>query len=642
MAISRRALVALTFLLLSPLQLIAGKDGGTAQAVPTPVLASPNVELIDSDPGTAAISGEFSPSAPFFYVSGLDSISVFDVSNPRNPVLKGKLGNLVFENEAMSYGERRDASGKVVKRFVLVGIDLLQVNPALDRTNPDDSTNVGGQQVQVVDVTDPANPKTLSKTPATEAQGGVTRGTHTVQCVDLTCDYAYTSGDGENAQGANGGFSIVDLRDLTKPRQLKTVKSPVDNRNADGIGGGHYWDIDDAGIAWHTGGGGKAAFDISDPTNPKVIAATNADGAKTPLNDFILHNSMRPNGRSFKAGAAPSLASGNVGLVTEEDYANDGDEVICDRSGTFQTWEIPDLDGAAYRAGNPDLATGKGTIRPLDSFQAPAETGGGASTPVGGFCSAHWFDYHQSGIVAQGWYQQGMRLIDVRDPKDIKQFGFFTGGASQVWDAYFVPARNADGSVKADRAKTNIVYIADAARGIDTFEIKDLPKDIETGPRTTTAADPFQSPPNPGVTGLGTDGRTSAGGGSAPGAGGRARCGAPTSRFLKGSTLRTTSARLRGTASPGKGCTLRSVFVSIGRITGQQCRFLQANGKFGAKRNCLRTQYVKAKGTKSWSFSRKVHLPRSSYVVWSRAINSAGAVERKARPRNLRQLRVRR
>ena len=484
-----------------------------------------------------------------------DSISVYDVSNPRDPVLKGKLGNLVFENEAMSYGERRDASGKVVKRFVLVGIDLYQVSPALDRTTPDDSSNVGGQQVQVVDVTDPANPRTLSKTPASEAQGGVTRGTHTVQCV----------------------------------------------------GGGHYWDIDDAGIARHTGGGGKAAFDISDPVNPRVIAATNTDGAKTPLNDFILHNSMRPNGRSFKAGAAPSLASGNVCLVTEEDYADDGDEVVCDRSGTFQTWEIPDLDGAAYRAGNPDLAAGKGTIRPLDSFQAPAETGGGASTPVGGFCSAHWFDYHQSGIVAQGWYQQGMRLIDVRNPSDIKQFGFFTGGATQVWDAYFVPARNADGSVKADRSKTNIVYTADALRGIDTFEIKDLPKDIETGPRTTTARDPFASPPNPGVTGLGTDGRTSGGG---------------------------------GTASPGTGCTLRSVLVSIGRITGERCRFLKADGTFGARRSCLRAQYVEAKGTRSWSFSRSVRLPRGSYVVWSRAIDSAGAVELKARPRNLRRLRV--
>ncbi len=68
--------------------------------------------------------------------------SVFDVSDPRNPRLTGKLGNLAFENEAMSYGERRDASGKVVRRFVLVGIDLFQVDPRLDRTNVD--RNVGG------------------------------------------------------------------------------------------------------------------------------------------------------------------------------------------------------------------------------------------------------------------------------------------------------------------------------------------------------------------------------------------------------------------------------------------------------------------------------------------------------------------
>ena len=49
---------------------------------------------------------------------------------------------------------------------------------------------------------------------------------------------------------------------------------------------------------------------------------------------------------------------------------------------------------------------------------------------------------------------------------------------------------------------------------------------------------------------------------------------------------------------------------------------------------------MKAKGTRTWSFSRKVRLPRGSYVVWSRATNSAGSIERKAKSRNLRQMKV--
>ena len=489
MAISRRALLALTLLVLSPLLLVLGKEGGTATALPTPVLASPNVELLTTVPGSAAISGEFSPSAPYFYTSGLDSISVFDVSDPKRPVLKGKLANVVFENEAMSYGERRDASGAVVKRFVLVGIDLYQVTPDLDRTSV--SRNVGGQQVMVVDVTDPTAPKILSKTPGSTAQGGVTTSTHTVQCVDLRCDYAYTAGDLE-------GFSIIDLRDLANPKQVKTVKSPAGDANpAFASGGGHFWDVDDAGVAWHTGAGGTAAFNITDPLNPLALGGTNAEGAKAPLNDFIHHNSARPNARSFRPGQTPSLANGNVALVTEEDYANDGDEVVCDRSGTFQTWSVPDLDGATFRAGNPGMQTGRGTMAPLDSFQAPAEAGGGLSTPVGGFCSAHWFDYHQSGVIAQGFYQQGLRLIDVNDPRDIKQSGYFTPGASQVWDAYWVPARNADGTAKANREKTNIVYTADALRGLDVLEVSGLPPAVAARKPAKPAKDPFQSPPNP-------------------------------------------------------------------------------------------------------------------------------------------------
>ena len=123
--------------------------------------------------------------------------------------------------------------------------------------------------------------------------------------------------------------------------------------------------------------------------------------------------------------------------------------------------------------------------------------GSAAQTPVGGFCSAHWFDYHQSGVIAQGWYQQGLRIIDVNDPRTIKQSGYFTAGASEVWDAYWVPARNADGTAKANREKTNIVYTADALRGIDVLEVSGLPPAVEPRKPTRQVTDPFLSPANP-------------------------------------------------------------------------------------------------------------------------------------------------
>jgi hypothetical protein len=289
-----------------------------------------------------------------------------------------------------------------------------------------------------------------------------------VACIAETdCDYAYSAGS-----GSGGTFSIIDLRDLDMPVQIATAKSPASAPNAIfTTGSWHYWDFDSAGFGWHTGSGGSAAFVVSDPLAPKVLNATDERGTATPWNDFIHHNSMPPNATRFQRGREASVGNGNVLLVTEEDYYNDGDELACERAGTFQTWKIPDLDGEAYNSANPELAPNEGTIEPLDLLN-PVALGDGLSTPVGGFCSAHWFDYHQSGIIAQGYYQQGLRLIDVRNARDLRQYGYVTGGASEVWDAYWVPRRDRKGRVTGK--KTNVVYTTDLVRGLDVYEV-DLP-----------------------------------------------------------------------------------------------------------------------------------------------------------------------
>jgi hypothetical protein len=504
----------------------------------------------------------------------------------------------------MTAGERRLPDGSI-QRFVLIGNDLFQTEG--DPRGIERGFGAGGRELIIVDVTDPAAPKIIGRTPTSEAQGGATTSTHTVACMNAPCTIAYSAGDEE-------GFSIFDLSDLTKPRQIKTVKSPAGGPNpVFTSGAGHHWQVDGAGVAWHAGSGGTAAFDISDPLNPQPLNGTDANGTKSPYNDFIHHNSQRPNARAFQPGRAPSVAAGNVALITEEDYANDGDELVCERSGSFQSWEVPSLDGAAYQAANPQREPSKGTMRVLDTIQAPAEAGGGLSAPVGGFCSAHWFDYHQSGTVALGHYQQGLRLIDVRNARDLKQAGFATGGGTQVWDAYWVPERDVSGAIVPGR-KTNVVYTVDAVRGVEAFEVKGLPADLpvtgDDGARGTFPA-------------------TTATGSSAGVA-----CGAPRSSFARTSRLSARSLRLRGTAA-GSGCAVRQVRVAVARKTGSRCRFLQASGRFGSPRSCLRTTYLRARGTRRWSLTTRARLPRGSYLVWSRAIDSAGTIERKAARRNL-------
>ncbi len=474
---SRPAAAALlaTGLALAPLAPSAAHDGGAVKdkdriermqseydgGLSVPLLTSPNVSLVSSFPETAAISGCFARSAPYFYVSSLDSISVFDTSDPLHPELTGTLDNLTFENEAMNCGERK--AGRTIARFVLVGVDLHQASTGdISHVNPGD-----GQEVVVVDVTDPASPRIRGRAAATTS-------THTVACVDDTdCRYAYTAGN-----SSTQSFSILDFTDPDNPREVDADPAVEGVQPFTSPTAGHKWNFDDAGYGTHTGFDGSAVFDVSDPLRPELVTTTGEAGKGTDpafagYNDFIHHNSFRPNAERFVAGAEPSFANGNVLLVTEEDYV----DVDCATAGSFQAWHVTSLSGAPS------------AIRPLDKVEL-ADLGS-YPLPVGAFCSAHWFDVHPSGIAAVGFYGGGLQLVDARDPRDLKPYGHAVWGASEVWDAYWVPAYSKRGV--ATSKKTNIVYTVDLVRGLDVYTV-DLPGGTESEPllplSATAAPDP--------------------------------------------------------------------------------------------------------------------------------------------------------
>ena len=397
-----------------------------------PLLSSPNVNLVSSNPGSAGISGCFTKSAPLFVMSNLDSIKVYDVSDPLKPTLTGTLPNLVFENEAMNCGERKTRNGTA--RFALVGADLYDV-PAGDIEH----SNVGGKELLVVDVTDPTNPHVRSTVPGTTS-------THTVACVAETdCQYAYSAGSSSQKT-----FSIFDLTDLDSPVEVDSDPAKAGVQPFSTPTAGHKWNFDNAGYGTHTGFEGSSMFDVSNPRAPELVTTTgaagrgeNPDDTANGYNDFIHHNSFRPNASAFTANAAPSFKNGNIMLVTEEDY----EQTDCSKAGSFQTWHVKRLDGT------PDA------IVPLDKVELSDL--GTFPVPQYAFCSAHWFDYHPSGIVAVGYYGGGTQFVDVRKPTELTSYGYASWGASEVWDAYWVPVYN-----KRDVAtnkKTNLVYSVDSS-----------------------------------------------------------------------------------------------------------------------------------------------------------------------------------
>lgn len=480
----RSRLLLLAAALVLTLGLVPASAAQLGAAVP--VLASDTVQVVGVVPSASAISTAFSSDSPHMYVNTLRGIEVYDISNPRLPLLVGYEPTLHFQNEAVSLGERADGS-----KFVIVGFDAIGVTP----------TYGGGvatfDEIAVVEVTDPSSPSVVARLKFDDPGSA-----HTVSCVNAECTYAYSAGyyRGSGTQRAEF-FSVIDLTDFRNPVYVGTQPSAVGYL-------GHDWDVDEVGIAWHVGWEGLAAYDVSDPLNPVVLNTSDENGLNgSEWNNFILHNSLRPNAGRFGLGApgedgpatsnpglerarervqdrgrageappfqvgggsegtepldpsVPHVENGNVLLVTEEDYI----DTTCQTEGSFQTWHVPELDPAV----NPGGVPGQGTVTPLDQWNTEL-LDSGVKTPAGAFCSAHYFDYHQDGFVAQGFYQQGIRILDVRDPADIKQVGYWVTGAQESWGAYWVPERDENGHVTGE--KTNLIYTNDPSRGIEILEV---------------------------------------------------------------------------------------------------------------------------------------------------------------------------
>jgi hypothetical protein len=388
---------------------------------------SANVTELGTLPeAVGAIGARFSPDGNTMYVTSATGLGIYDVSQPEAPQRLSRLPLPHFENEDVDVG---DIDGR---DYVII-------------TNDPSFTGVG--VIYVIDVTDPASPSLASATPV-EVPGlnGVATNTpgssngHIANCV-AGCRYLWTTGSSE-------GLTVFDLADPTNPEYLGAFKVP---------GGGftHDVQIDDTGIAWVTGEDGTFGYDvtaITDPLAPPLVyrsdpSVTNTGNSgpstdpgsanDSPL-DFLHHNSKR---------IGPDLLA-----VTEEDYLRPG----CEGQGSLQTWRITserNADGTIklelldlWTTELNELMDGTGRSNPL-----------GLPTTVN--CSAHWFDVSGS-LIAQGWYDQGVRFLDVSDATAIKQVGYYVN-QGEFWAAYFAPSDPTH----------QVVYGLDVAGGIDVLKI---------------------------------------------------------------------------------------------------------------------------------------------------------------------------
>jgi hypothetical protein len=388
------ALVLMSALAISPVRAVPPAAAGA--------LASSNVDFVMNIPDVAAIGGRILRGVDtpvlgprdLFYVTTSQGLRIYDVTLGL-PVPVGALELPHFENEDV------DTNGKIL----LIAADHFLGFP-----------NV----LYVINVENPHAPLLVGVLPfPSEA--------HTVTCIN-DCTYAWLAG--------GGGLYVVDLRNPASPRQVGRVGQEY--------GGTHDVQVDDKGVAWVTGGGGLTAYATGDARTPAFY------GTGTPLapkvyargrgfnNNFILHNSMRPNAAAFN----PALLSNSVVDPGEAVYVTEEDYITLNEDGSFQ-------------AGWLRIVGGELTVDFTNRWTFANDFAIGLDHKIAvGFSSSHYFDY-RDGVMAVGWYEQGTRFFDVSNVSNIRPIGYFMpAAANETWSAVF---------------NGQYVYIIDVGRGIDVL-----------------------------------------------------------------------------------------------------------------------------------------------------------------------------
>ena len=454
----RRSLLAITMLI----ALVAGIAPAGAKPIVKPRLAktvqvnpggahfkSDNLEYISTlpidAPGVGARVVQVGEQKRL-YVTGVQSLTIYDVNDPASPKILGRLELPNWENEDVAVS----ADGKTV---------LI--------------SEFTGTYMHVIRVEDGPNGTLL---PQRVGFSPMDNG-HIVSCIDTACDWVY---------GSEG--SIIDLRDKANPKHLTTGWASQVK-----VGAGHNVEViapttctyDAAGVPSCPGGivstdtAPIMILDVSNPTTPTVIAQSDKkdmDKRKTAYQ----HNNKMPQAAAYDPRdteeeiADPNLRPGELLLSNGETNFTmvpvlGGGQVNTppckDGNGPFATYSAK-----GWKEGAPMQVLD--ILRPVSGEYA---NGDPKVNAIG--CSGHWFD-HQPNVDAEGnytvtaaWYEHGTRLIKVNAATGkISQVGFYqpvVGSASQsLWidDEY--------------------IYTIDYVRGIDILRYNP-----ETAPPTTAEID---------------------------------------------------------------------------------------------------------------------------------------------------------
>ncbi|MES2423411.1 MAG: hypothetical protein V4562_03210 [Pseudomonadota bacterium] len=319
----------------------------------------------------------------FYVTNWTTGFYAFDVKNPENPKLLGKLFlDGAAATAVISAVENEDpaVNGKVA---------------VLSRTTYQDAI--------VVDTSNPTAMKVMAQIPGAQA--------HTHTCLN-DCQYSYGSTTG----------AIVDLRNPAKP-----VLLPKKWTDIVGVVSPH--DITEVrpGLVV-TASDPAVVLDTTDPANPKKLFELPRTASENPLGrpgpeqtGRIGHNNWWPRQGADKFFMGLSEGA-YVGIC--DIHPNDGRSLyLYDTTGWQQKQTFTVQSRYTLVRGNADTGINGGPAL-IDSNGNPSAVEAGIQG-----CSVHWFDPHpqfnDGGLLAMAAFSHGMRLLQVQPNGKMEQLGYF-------------------------------------------------------------------------------------------------------------------------------------------------------------------------------------------------------------------------
>jgi hypothetical protein len=338
--------------------------------------------------------------------------TIMDISDPRDP----KVVSVIPVSDPNTHSHKVRVVG-----------DLMFVNAEHQPgTCPRKDYADGGWRIY--DIKDKANPKLLSYV-RTHGKG--------VHRFDVDENHAYMSSEMEGFVG--NILVIYDIRDPSRPKEVGrwwmhgqnvAAGEPPHPKKANHRlhHGMRYQNLIYAGC-WHSG---VAIIDVTDIAHPKTLSHYQYDPPCPEPSHTLLRVPFRIGGR-------------DIAVSTEEERKNRGDDVGKPHA-PFRTWDVTDPT-------DPKI---------LNSYHVPEER-----SPYHG--DHIRFGAHQlrervdpDMLCYVTWFAAGLRIIDIADPANPQERGYFI---PKPGDGYDAPQTN---DVTMD--ERGLLLITDKAKGFDIIE----------------------------------------------------------------------------------------------------------------------------------------------------------------------------